>query len=486
MKRITNFVFLWNTVFIFTLLVYAVGLLVTIMEPDAAVYAETSMEMAKSGNFLEIFTKGKDWLDKPHFPFWITALSYKVFGISNFSYKFPAVLFSLLAVLYTYFFAKKFYTAKHGLIAALILMTAEHIIISNNDVRAEPYLTGLTIMGLYHFATYLNTKKILDLIVGSAALACLVMTKGLFTIIPIVTGIGFTLIYERKWREIFHWQWLLAGILTAIFLLPSLYGYYVQFDLHPEKEIFGQKNVSGVTFFLWTSQWGRFTNTGPITGKGDPFFFVHTILWAFLPWAFIAFYALFVKTKQLIKKNATAEHYTYFGFITLFLIFSASKFQLSFYLNPLFPLLAIITTVCILKFAKQKRTLKVFSTMHLVISVLLVTGVCFLHYFFFDRFVRADTFIIVLMGLAFAVIIFLQKNRMKKILFAPALVVLSVNYYLNRELYPALLTFQSESALAYYMKKIIFRQTTLFAWMKMKKLLMYYWKESFPNLNWMK
>ena len=445
--------FLWNTVFILTLLVYAVGLFVTIMEPDAAVYAEVSMEMAKSGNFLEITLKGTDWLDKPHFPFWVTAFSYKIFGINSFAYKLPAVLFTLLGVLYTYLFAKKFYTRKHALIAALILMTAEHIIISNNDVRAEPYLTGLTIMGLFHFSTYLANNKIIHVVAGSLALACLIMTKGLFTIIPVVSGIGLTLIYERKWKDIFRWQWLLAAVLTFIFLFPSLYGYYLQFDLHPEKKIFGKNNVSGVEFFLWTSQWGRFTNTGPITGKGDPFYFVHTMLWAFLPWAFIAFYALFEKTKQLIKRTAKTESFTYFGFITLFLLFSASKFQLSFYLNPLFPLLAIVTADCILRSARKKRTLKVFSTMHLVLCILLVIGIFILHYLFFDRFVHADTLIIVLSGLVLAAMIFLQKNRMKKILFAPALVVLAINYYLNRELYPALVTYQAESEMAWYVKK---------------------------------
>ena len=164
--------FLWNTVFAFTLLVYAVGLFVTVMEPDAAVYALTSMEMHHSGNYLEIFLKGNDWLDKPHFQFWVTAFSYSIFGVNTIAYKLPAVLFSLIAVLYTYFFGSRYYSKRHGFLAALILMTAQHIITSNMDVRAEPYMTGLTIMALFHFAVYLDGKKFLHLLAGCVG-ACM-------------------------------------------------------------------------------------------------------------------------------------------------------------------------------------------------------------------------------------------------------------------------------------------------------------------------
>jgi len=442
---------LWNLAFLFTLLVYAAGLFIPIMEPDAAVYAEIAMEMHDSGNFLSIFHKGTDWLDKPHLPFWMSAISYSIFGVNGFAYKLPGVLFVLLGAFYTFLFGKRFYSRLHGYVAVLILITAQHIIISNQDVRAEPFMTALAIMRLYHFAVFLSSRKFLHAIIGCAALAGLIMTKGIFTIIPIGAGIGLSLLYKRQWKSIFHWQWLVCGLLTFVFLFPSLYGYYLQFDQHPEKKIFGQQGVSGVEFFLWTSQWGRFTNTGPIKGKGDLFFFVHTLIWAFLPWAFLAFFALYHKTKQLIRRTSLSENYTYFGFITLFLVFSVSRFQLSFYLNPLFPFLAIITTAVLLK--QKWRTARVFSIIDTVVCCLLFAGVLALHYFFLGNLPHVDTIVVLLTGMGIAIGVFTLTNSwLKKIIFGTALVILSVNYYLSREFYPALLKYQSESELGYYMK----------------------------------
>ena len=461
-KNILHASSLWNIVFAFTMLVYAVGLFIPIMEPDAAVYAQVSMEMHDRGDYLSIYHKGADWLDKPHFPFWMSALSYEVFGVNTFAYKLPAVFFILLGALYTYLFAKKFYSALHGWLAVIALITAEHIIISNQDVRAEPFMTGLMIMGMYHFVCLISPAggggakrrgwtTLSHLVLGSLATACLIITKGLFTIIPIASGIGLALLYEKNWQAIFNWKWLVAALFILIFLTPALYGYYQQFDKHPEKIIFGENNVSGVEFFLWTSQWGRFTNTGPIKGKGDITFFIHTMLWAFLPWAFAAFFALFNKARQLIKRITKGENYTFFGFITLFLIFSASRFQLSFYLNPLFPFLSILTVAVLLD--QSNRILKIFSNIHFVLGCLLVVGLVLLHLAFMSRLPHIDSIFIVLAGLTLAFVIFLGKRHyLKKIIFATALVVLSVNYYLNRDFYPALLTYQAESEAAYYMK----------------------------------
>ena len=454
LNSFTNSKFLWPFAFGLSLLVYGVGMMVTVMEIDGAVYAEISREMFRNGNYLELFLKGKDWLDKPHFQFWATSLSFHIFGISSSSYKLPAVLFMLIGAYYTYLFGKKFYSRKHGYIAALLLMTCQHIITSNSDVRAEPYLTGLTIFSLYYLATYLKDKKFWLLVVGSFGLACLLMAKGLFTIIPVASGLGLALIYEKKWREILHWQWLAIVGFTLVFIAPTLYGYYIQFDLQPTKELFGQTNVSGIKFFLWDSQWGRFTNTGPIQGEGDPTFFLHTMLWAYLPWAFLAYFGLFIKGKSLVKRTNTKENYTFFGFTFLFIVFSLSSFQLPHYLNALFPFLSIVSADALITFAKNRKFLHVFYHIHLWSSALLVLAVLLIQITFSTQHPDIDIYLIFFVGIGLIVILLSSRGqKFKKLIFIPAITVLLVNYYINRSFYPQLLKYQSESEAAFFMQQ---------------------------------
>jgi 4-amino-4-deoxy-L-arabinose transferase-like glycosyltransferase len=65
----------WLYLFIaIAVLVNLSGLFVPIIGPDGTLYASIAKTMAQRNNFVDLFAYGKDWLDKPHFPFWIAAL----------------------------------------------------------------------------------------------------------------------------------------------------------------------------------------------------------------------------------------------------------------------------------------------------------------------------------------------------------------------------------------------------------------------------
>ncbi len=422
------------------------------MEPDAATYAIISMEMLDRADF-EITARGLDWLDKPHFPFWITAISLKIFGVNNFGYKLPALLFTILGAIYTFRFAKHHYSIKHGYLAVIILLTSLHLILANNDVRAEPFLLGQTIFSLYYFTIFLDKRRWKDLLLGSLGLAALMMTKGLFTIIPVTTAIFFHLLYYKDWKNILDWRWIAAGFATIIFMSPVLYSYYLQFDLHPEKIIFGQSNVSGIKFFSWDSQWGRFSNSGPIQGQGDPFFFIHTMLWAFAPWAFLLYFGLYQSIKGLVRKTFKGELFTFFGFIIIIIIFSISKFQLPHYVVPLFPLLAVFTANTIISSFDSAKFFLWFKSINSIIIALLILAVGLLQYYFNGSWLKWDTTIIGGVSILLAFVSFRSSSKLVSLVYPPSLIILFCMYFMNREFYPGLMKYQSESEVAIYIKK---------------------------------
>lgn len=426
------------------------GIFVPILGLDGPLYACIAKTMVQRHDYVDLISMGKDWLDKPHFPFWVTALCFNLFGFETWAYKLPAILFVLIGAVYTYLFCKKLYDKEVALWSVLIFLTAEHLVISNNDVRAEPYLTGLIIASVYHFYKTLGKNSIWHLVLACVFAACAVMTKGIFALIPIFGAFAGHFILNKNRKQLFHSRWLLAAVLVMLFLAPEIYCLYQQFDLHPEKLVFDKHHVSGVKFFFWDSQFGRFFNNGPIKGHGDPFFFFHTLLWAFIPWSIL----LYISVIQFFRQKNKREWFCISGALLTFLVFSASKFQLPHYITIVFPFFAILTAQYLtgIKTAKGWRAIQITQS---VVLVLLVLIILVLQYFY-----RAEniTFVTILpLIISVALFIFISVKEVfvlkYKLLFQSVLVSIFINLFLNLNFYPSLLKYQSGSEAAFYIDK---------------------------------
>ncbi|MGD1016689.1 MAG: glycosyltransferase family 39 protein [Roseiarcus sp.] len=323
----------------------ASGMFVTILEPDSALYATIAKTMVERHDFVNLFAAGQDWLDKPHLPFWLSAISFSIFGFSAWAYRLPALILVFVAAFYTYLFARQFYERRIALAAAIIFLSAQHIITSSSDVRAEAYLTAFVIGSVYHFYQENRYGSHANLVAGSLLAAAAVMTKGIFTLVPIGGAMGGGLLLSRQWAQAFHVRWLAATLLIFLFISPEIYCLWRQFDSHPEKSVFGAVGVSGLRFFFWDSQFGRFFGVGPIRGEGDPLQYLHVVLWAFLPWSIALYAAVYDAIRKFFSRRPRAsEYFNLSGGLLTFLLFSASQFQLPHYLNIAFPFFAILTS----------------------------------------------------------------------------------------------------------------------------------------------
>ncbi len=420
------------------ILLNATGLVPPIMEPDGALYASIAKTMAQTGDFVNLTVQGRDWLDKPHFPFWVTAASYLIFGINSFAYKFPAFLFWLVGVAYTYRFARLAYPKLVAQVATIIVLTPYHLVLSNNDVRAEPYLTGLVVGAAYHFFRAFLGGKSGHLLAGAALTGCALMTKGPFVLMPVGAGLMLHAGLTGRWREFLQWRWLVAVLLVGVFTLPELLTLYLQFDTHPEKVVFGQTGVSGVRFFFWDSQFGRFFNTGPIKGAGDPFFFVHTLLWAFLPWSLLLYAAVGKAVWGLVKRQNPLPEYVSLGSgLATFVLFSASSFQLPHYLNIVFPFYAVLAA----QFLASRLRLRGWLWAQGVVGFLLVAVAVVIAWFF-----RPERMGLALGWLVGSVVLtrfFFRKNDLAGLLGRTTGAAVALFGFLNLAIFPELLTYQA-------------------------------------------
>jgi 4-amino-4-deoxy-L-arabinose transferase-like glycosyltransferase len=440
--KLNDWLNLWFP-FLFTagLLMHAAALTGNILEPDSALYAGIAKRMAENNDFINLYGDGSDWLDKPHFPFWITALSFKLLGITSFACKLPAYLFWLMGAGYTWLLCKKIYGKTTAQLALLIYVTAAHLIISNFDVRAEPFLTGLITGSIYHLYCGGGERRyLLHIVAGALLAACAVMTKGLFVLIPVFGGLALHYIILKEWKRIGQWRWWLALLLTALFIIPELYCLYVQFDSHPEKIIFGKTGVSGIRFFLWDSQFGRFFNTGPIRGNGNLLFYTHTLLWAFMPWSLLLYAALVqIIRRALGKKLSLPEYCTLCSAGLTFVLFSVSKFQLPHYLNIVFPMFAIITAHYLVS-AADPLTIRRLAMVQNFVFVLIGLGAGALVWLFRMQPLMAALFWTV--GMCLLAWYIFKRHNLPAAIGRTVWVMLMLGVLLNLFFYPSLLRYQ--------------------------------------------
>jgi 4-amino-4-deoxy-L-arabinose transferase-like glycosyltransferase len=329
------------------LLVNAASLFTPIInEGDSVLYAALSQHIALTGNWGDLVLDHLDWLDKPHFPFWVTALFFKLGGVSTFNYILPGFLFHLLGSYYTYRIARLFYGRQVALIALLMVVSTYHLMYTSSAIKAEAFLTGSITAACYYWLRFDAQAKAKYLLLAAMFSAISVMTKGIFTLITIASGLACMWMYQGQWRHFVSGKWLLALALSLLFTFPEVLALYLQFDAHPEKVVFGKTGVSGIRFFLWDSQFGRFFNSGPIKNQeGTPLYFVHVFVWAFLPWvaAFVA--ALWSGVRGFAGQSEEARSQFVFlcgAFFVTFVLFSATSFQLDYYTVILFPFAVIL------------------------------------------------------------------------------------------------------------------------------------------------
>ncbi|WP_341226136.1 glycosyltransferase family 39 protein [uncultured Arcticibacterium sp.] len=439
----------YNLLYFLLAAVYLVGLFIPLMENDSAQHATMAMQIYLDNDFLHLFKGGIPYLDKPHMHFWLSAISFKIFGISHIAYRLPAILFTAIGAYSCYKLAKEFYGEHAAQIAPLIFLSTYAIILANHDVRTDAVLTGASIWSVWQLVRYIHTSQLKYLVVGAFAAAIAFSCKGHLSVF--ITGVVLLayMAYARKWSAFFSWKSLLGLVVFGLGILPVVYAYYVQYDLHPELVIEGQRNVSGVKFILWDQNFNRLTAKGFGENNPDYLFFFHNLLWAFIPWSFIVYLAFFDRIKSLVKNRLKYEKglevLTSVGVIIVLFVISTSKFKLPHYLNSLLPILSVLVAGFLinLKDRNSLKTLKTILIVQYVSLTLIAGGVLYLTFWAFGV---PSPILLGVLGLFTVVLVFIIKEKMelwRKIIFVSVSYVAIINFCLSTHYYPNIMPFQA-------------------------------------------
>jgi len=435
------------------LLIYARGLWIPLMHNDAGHHANIALHMHNTGDYISLIDRESDYLDKPHLLFWTAALCFNLFGVSAFAYKLTSFLFSLLGIYATYRLGHELYNRKTGIFAAFILATSYAFILACNDVRMDAMLTSAMICAVWQLVMLCRTDHVKHALLAALAMATGFSTKGMIGIVIPLTAAALYCLQNRDWKMIRSSAWLVCGIATVALMLPVLVCFYIQFDLHPEKVINGTQGHSGWAFMIFGQSMQRLTGNGHgkmPDGGGDPFFYVHTFLWTFLPWTPLALTAWAKAFARLFRKGLFRQRREVMTVLTAtatFIILCLVSSKLPHYLNILFPFVAIFTAAFVAR--AKKRTVKALLFVQqgvAVLVILLLLGLCG------NYFPITNKPILLGMILLFCITVFLMfEEKLRKInklmLMSIALSALMF-FVLNFHYYPTILQYQAGRSLA--------------------------------------
>jgi 4-amino-4-deoxy-L-arabinose transferase-like glycosyltransferase/glycosyltransferase involved in cell wall biosynthesis len=308
-----------------------------LLEPDEGRYAEIPREMLASGEFLTPTLNGIPHVQKPPLLYWTTALSYQLFGVSEWTARLPSILSALGTLGCAGWIAYCLGGVRLAGLTTLTLASSLEFFLLARTLTPDMLMTfwitasiAALITSTRHSSPWFGWLFFIFMGFGF-------LTKGpLAILVPCCAAIGlhFAKRYDQAFAIKVPWLWgtvLMLSIAFSWFIAisafhPELFHYFVQYELLD-----------------------RFASS--THGRSQPvWFFVPILAAGFMPWTFLApggafcvYYA--IKNKVRLPETIVLLSWAVPPFIVL--SFSGSK--LLTYVLPLFPALAILMGMALLR-----------------------------------------------------------------------------------------------------------------------------------------
>jgi 4-amino-4-deoxy-L-arabinose transferase-like glycosyltransferase len=342
-----------------------------LIDRDEPRFAEASREMIQRADYVVPYFNNQLRLDKPPLAYWAQVASYRIFGESDFSARFPSAVAAALTALVILAWGRRIGAAEIGRCAAIIFTLSLQTFVHAKAAVADMWL--VLFMTLAHWAGYellayspaaLPRHGERDVVapyhrtrwwfVFYLSLAFGFLSKGPIAWIPLLTVFA-AIVLARDWRLGRNFQFLLGVLLmlavVALWGIPALVQTHGQFlAIGIGRHVIGRS--------LATME-GHGASSFGIYLLLLPFYFV-TVFVGFFPWSI----KLPWLVRRLWRKDEAGvirrrqgyggqgdpgygnghklDNYLVTGIGIIFVIFTLVATKLPHYTLPAFPLLALL------------------------------------------------------------------------------------------------------------------------------------------------
>lgn len=301
--------------------------------PDEGRYTEIPREMAATGDFVTPRLNGVKYFEKPPLVYWLSALTFRQFGVHEFTARLWGGLFATMGVLLTYAAARALYGSAAGIWAAIVLSTTMFYYVMSQIILLD-MAVAVTISGaLFAFILGMREppgRRRLGLFLGFYAFMGLAtLSKGLIGIALPGAVIFLWVLLLNRWRAL----WPFHPVLGTLLLLAVAAPWHVAA---------ARANPDFLNFYFIHEHWLRFTTR--IHGRYEPWwFFLPVLLVGLVPWVFFVSQALrdSLRGGWRARQDNAAAWFLLIWVVFIVAFFSKSQSKLIPYVLPVFPAVAV-------------------------------------------------------------------------------------------------------------------------------------------------
>lgn len=286
---------------------------------DGVVRASMARNMVESGQLWPIVYEGRIFADHPPLYIWLTALSYKIFGVSDFAANLVPRLFAFLTVLVTALIALQAGLSRGtALAAAFILCLTRDFVLSSVRGYIEPLLEFWIYAGVYFTLRYANTKSVINAAAAGVSVWLAAYSKGPVALWPFL----FCLFFLRQARPLSAYLGGFAACTAIWAVWNEVNGHWPYWSRYLHEQVLGSA----------------------LEGRGgaqrfEPFYFLDVLFKYYWPWLPLFVWSVYraVRAKRLELRHAALV--LALGFIGGF---SLMKWKFWYYIAPAYPAMALL------------------------------------------------------------------------------------------------------------------------------------------------
>jgi len=203
---------------------------IPLMPPDEPKYAFAAVKMIESGDFITPYFNCQPRFDKPPLFYWCIVLSFKIFGVNDWSARIPSILATLGTALALYTYVRRKFDNWTAVLSVIVFACQIHVWIMGRAVAPEMLLVFFEVVAIFTFSRGMEEGKKRYIYLGYASCSLAFLTKG-----PIGILIPWTVVFLYYWYKkgiAYTVKKLLDPVGIILFLVLGLPWYIVMINRH--------------------------------------------------------------------------------------------------------------------------------------------------------------------------------------------------------------------------------------------------------------